>query len=317
MSGTRRAVITGVTGQDGWYLASLLLGRGDEVVGIARRAGEVPAGVSFVLLDAGDQAGLTALLAQVQPHELYHLAGETFVPSSWDDAAASRQAPVALAESVLGAWQSAAAGAHLVVASSSEVFAGATRTPQDESCPLAPLTPYGEGKAEVVRRCRELRRSPGGHVSVAFLYNHESPRRPGHFLSRKVTHAAAAIALGLERTVSLGRLDTRRDWGFAGDHMDALTRMAGAGEGNDYVIGTGVSRTVAELCDAAFRAVGLDYREHVRTDPALVRAVDTTHLVADSTRARELLGWVPATSFEAMIGAMVTADLERLREAQG
>lgn len=305
------ALITGVTGQDGWYLGELLVARGYRVAGIARRIGEVPHGVSLTPGDVRDEHVLRACLRDVRPDEVYHLAAESSVVKSWSDPDASEAAVLNGTRVLLDACRAEVPHARVVVASSSEVFAATDATPQNEATPLAPQSPYGRGKAKAVELVRS-RRASGEHLSVAILYNHESPRRSTDFLSRKVTRGVAAIARGLATELTLGALDAQRDWGFAGDYVDALWRMTQQPSGSDYVIGSGVSRSVWDLCETAFAVVNLEARDFVRSDPAIVRAVDPGNLVADAAKAHRLLGWVPQTSFAAMIRDMVDADLARL-----
>ena len=312
------ALITGVTGQDGRYLADTLLARGYHVVGVARHTPTepLPSDVEFHAADAGNAQSVDAILRASRPREIYHLAAETSVERSWDDPLAAILSAQGGASNVLDAVRRLVPDARVCVASSAEVFSDATGSPQDEHTPLAPGSPYGQGKAELLRVARLFRSAHGMHVSGAILYNHESPRRPARFVSRKVTRAAAAIAGGAATQLRLGNLDSRRDWGYAGDYVDAMWRMMQADAPDDYVVGTGVARTVAELCNVAFEHVGLDYREWVVSDPSLFRAVDSVALLANPTRARERLGWVAGTAFEALIAAMVDADVERLRRGE-
>lgn len=312
------ALITGITGQDGRYLTAQLLARGYRVVGIARHppAHPLEREVHVVSTDVRDRHAFEAVLAEAHPDELYHLAADTSVLRSWDDPTAAEEAVFDGTAAVLGAWQAAAPGCRLVVASSCEVFADSAVSPQDESTPLAASSPYGRGKLRALELVRRVRLESGAHLSAAILYNHESPLRSPGFLSRKVTMGVAEIAAGRAEPLVLGTLTTRRDWGFAGDYTDAMWRMLQQPEGGDVVIGTGVAHTVGELCEVAFAAAGLDWRQHVVSDPALVRRVDSSHLVANPELARTRLGWTATTSFEAMLGAMVQADIARLKGRQ-
>jgi GDPmannose 4,6-dehydratase len=307
------ALITGVTGQDGRYLADLLLTAGYQVIGCSRRTPDEPlgGGVEFHACDVRDADALADLVRRATPDEIYHLAADSSVQGSWADPEGAEHALVEGTRVLLDAAR-LAPNARIVLAGSSEIFAGARESPQRETTPVAPISPYGRGKA-ASRALAERQRRDGQHVSVAILYNHESPRRPPRFITRKVTIGVARIALGLDQELRLGNLDARRDWGFAGDYVDALWRMARADSPDDYVIGTGVSRSVRELCAVAFAAAGLDAGTRVVSDPTLVRAVDAASMVADPSRARERLGWAPRTAFETMIGDMVAADLARLR----
>ncbi|MEA2177196.1 MAG: GDPmannose 4,6-dehydratase [Solirubrobacteraceae bacterium] len=310
-----RALITGVTGQDGSYLAELLVATGREVVGVARDP-DAPApnlsgvDVDLVAGDLRDPAGLRRVLADVAPDELFHLAAPTFVPASWEDPAGAL-AEIAGATATLLA---AAAGTDMrvFVATSSEVFGDAGVSPQGEDSPMRPWSPYGVAKLAAHRLVGTYRRA-GLHASSGITFNHESPRRPERFLPRKVTRGVAAIALGLERELSLGSLDAVRDWSAAQDIVRGALLAAEHDEPGDYVLASGVGRTVGDLVASAFARVGLDPADHVRVDPAFVRPPEATPPVGDPTRARRVLGWEPEISFDEMIGARVDADLAALR----
>lgn len=307
-----RALITGVTGQDGWYLAGQLRDAGWEVHGIARRRRDVPPGTVLHLADATDAGAMNALVAQVAPHSIFHLAAESFVAGDAPPervVEAHRRAVVV----VLDAWQHVAPHARVVLASSSEVFGGAEGSPQDASTPLCPVTAYGRGKAEALLLLRERRASTGGHLSAAILYNHESERRDPRFLGRKVSLGVAAIATGRQSELVLGDLDAQRDWGYAPEYMTALIRMAAADTPGDYVIGTGVAHSVRQFCEHAFAAAGLDYRAFVRSDEALRRGADPRRLLADPAAAARALGWRATTPFPEMVARMVRADLAYMR----
>lgn len=306
------ALITGVTGQDGWYLSQLLLGKGYRVVGTARRQREVPHGVELSLVDVTQPEALTSLLHAVRPAEVYHLAADSSVELSWENPVGAERAVVDATRHVIDACARLPSAPHVVVASSCDVFGGQSDWPQRESTPLKPLSPYGKGKAAALELVR-LRRREGQSVSAAILYNHESPRRPERFISRKVSLGAASIATGRAKQLALGTMDVRRDWGFAGDYVEAMWRMAQREVPDDYVIGTGAPHTVGDLCEAAFSSVGLDYREFVVTDPQFVRPVDPGSLVADPALARRVLDWVSRVSFADMIAEMVAADMARVR----
>jgi len=310
-----RSLITGVTGQDGSYLAELLASTGREVVGMARdpsRPAPNLAGVDVALVagDLRDPDGLRRVLADVAPDELFHLAAPTFVPASWED-------PVGTLAEIGGATATllaaaAGTGMRVFVATSSEVFGDAGESPQHEESPMRPWSPYGVAKLAAHRLVGAYRRG-GLHASSGITFNHESPRRPERFLPRKVTRAAAAIALGLQQELALGSLDAVRDWSAAQDVVRGALLAVEHDEPGDYVFASGVGRTVRELVDVAFAHVGLDPADHVRVDPAFVRPPEATPPVGDPSRAREVLGWRPEISFEEMIGAMVDADLEALR----
>jgi GDPmannose 4,6-dehydratase len=305
-----RALITGIGGQDGSYLAEQLLTDGHEVAGtVLGAADDYPAlaairdRIEFVEPDAAKA------LAEVDPDELYHLAAVSFVPAWWQD-------PVGLAREETGTvvallnGLSARPRTRAFFACSGEIFAGSDDEPQRESTRLAPLSPYGAAKAFALHAVQAFRARNGLHASVGILFNHESPRRPPHFVTRKITRAAAAISRGLEDHVDLGNLDARRDWGFAGDYTRAMQLMVRADQADDYVIATGEAHTVRELVEAAFRAVGLQWQEYVRYDDSLSRgATDARVLVGDATKARERLGWRPEVTFEELVTMMVQADL--------
>ena len=318
----RRALITGLTGQDGLYLAEELLAEGTEVVGLVRPGWNRPlpgavTEVPRVEADLRDPAALRRAVAEVAPDELYHLAAPTFVPDSWADPTDTVEA-IAVGTSVLLAAALAQERRPRVwVASSSEVFGDSGESPQHERSPMRPRSPYGVAKLAAHGLVGTLRGHHGLFACSGLTFNHESPRRPPRFLPRKVTRAAAAIRLGLEDHVVLGDLDAVRDWSHAQDVVRAAVLALRHDVPGDYVVASGRGRTVRELVTVAFTHAGLDPEAHVRVDPALVRAAEGTPPVGDPTRAREVLGWEPAWSFEAMIGAMVDADLAELAARTG
>ena len=306
-----RALVTGITGQDGSYLAELLLDRGYDVVGMVRSDGVQIPGVELVHGDLGDPASLRAAVLDTAPDELYHLAAPTFVPASWKDPAGTLAVVAGATATLLKAAQELD-GVRVLVASSGEIFGAAPHSPQNEGTPMRPRSPYGVAKLAAFGLVDTLRRKYGLHASSAIAYNHESPRRPERFLPRKVARGAAAIKLGLRDTLELGDLAAVRDWCHARDVVRGYWLMLQADEPADVILAGGVGRTVAELVDAAFAVVGLDPADHVVVDPKLVRGAERTPPVGDITLARERLGWEPETSFEAMIEEMVQADLEAL-----
>ncbi|MDX6718098.1 MAG: GDPmannose 4,6-dehydratase [Solirubrobacteraceae bacterium] len=306
-----RALITGITGQDGSYLAELLLERGYEVVGMVRSKDTRVDGVRTVQGDLAHGESLRAAVLETAPDELYHLAAPTFVPASWKDPATT----LALVAGATGTLLQAAnevGDVRVLVASSGEVFGAATCSPQTERTPMHPRSPYGVAKLAAFGLVDTLRDKHGLHASSAIAYNHESPRRPERFLPRKVSLGAAAIKLGLQDTLVLGDLDAVRDWCHARDVVRGYALMLEQAEPCDVILASGVGRTVRELVHTAFAVVGLDAADHVRVDPKLVRPAERTPPVGDTTLARERLGWETETTFEEMIEEMVHADLAAL-----
>lgn len=317
----RRALVTGVAGQDGSYLAELLLAEGYEVAGVVRPPvdRELPNLAAIrdrLALLAGDllqPSSLRRALAAVRPHELYHLAAPTFVPASWERPAESLQAIAGATAELLAA---AEPDTRVFVATSSEVFGDAGESPQHEDSPMRPRTPYGAAKLAAHRLVGAYRGQRGRFACSGITYNHESVRRPERFLPRKVTRGAAAIKLGLEDELVLGDLDAVRDWSAARDVVRGAWLALQHDEPGDYVLASGVGRRVRDLVDAAFGHLGLDPAAHVRVDPALVRPPERTPQVGDPSRARRVLGWRASTSFEDLIAEMVEADLAELGAAR-
>jgi len=320
----RRALVTGIGGQDGSYLAELLLAEGYDVVGVVRRGSVadypnldgVADAVELVEADLLDPPSLVRALERARPDEVYNLASVSFVPASWDDPVQTAEFAAVGVTSLLETIRRVDGRIRFYQATSSEIFGNPATTPQTEETPLAPITPYGVAKAYAHFIVRSYRLRYGLHACSGVLYNHESPRRPPDFLPRKVARAAAAISLGLERELVLGDLDARRDWGYAPDYVRAMWLMLQHDEPGDYVVATGDARSVRDLVAAAFAHVGLDWREHVRSDESLRRgAAELRDLVGDASKAREVLGWAPSVSFEELVRLLVDADLERLRAA--
>ena len=317
-----RAIVTGVGGQDGSYLAELLLERGYEVVGIVRRldtAYENLAAVrdrlELVQADLLHQDALVAVLRAHRPREVYNLASPSFVPLSWREPVATAEFAAVGVTSLLEAIRAVDPAIRVYQASSSEIFGEPAEVPQTETTPLAPVTPYGVAKAYGHFIIGSYRRRYGLHASCGILYNHESPRRPVDFLPSKVAHAAAAISLGLERELALGDLDAQRDWGYARDYVDAMWRIVQRDEPADYVIATGELHSVRELAEVAFAHVGLDWHEHVRVDESLKRGqAELHHLVGDASRARHELDWRPSIAFQELVRLLVDAARARLDE---
>jgi GDPmannose 4,6-dehydratase len=306
-----RALITGITGQDGSYLREALLADGHEVVGMVREEVRID-GVRTVHGDLADPASLRAAVLDTAPDELYHLAAPTFVPASWKDPAGTLALVAGATATLLQAARELGGGVRVLVASSGEIFGAARVSPQDEDTPMRPRSPYGVAKLAAFGLVDTLRSKHGLHASSAIAYNHESPRRPERFLPRKVARGAAAIKLGLQDELVLGDLAAVRDWCHARDVVRGYRLMLAQDAPGDYVLASGAGRTVGELVDAAFACVGLDPAAYVRVDEALVRPSERTPPVGDITKARERLGWAPETSFEAMIEEMVLADLAAL-----
>jgi len=321
----KRALITGIAGQDGSYLAELLLAKGYEVHGMEPQLGSAPPPLLAPFAerlhlhvgDLGDAASVNALVALVRPDEIYNLAAVSFVPTSWSDPIPSAEVTALGVTRLLEAVRACVPTAHVFHASSAELFGNPTEVPQTELTPISPRTPYGAAKAYAHFMVRSYREAFGMFVATGILYNHESPRRAETFVTRKVTKAAARIKLGQQDKLAMGSLEARRDWGFAGDYVEAMWLALQAESADDYVIATGETHSVQELCEVAFGAVGLDWRKHVHIDPAFVRAVDGRQLVGDPRKAKAQLGWAPRVQFKELVTTMVGADLAALERARG
>ncbi len=313
------ALITGVTGQDGSYLAELLLDKGYRVVGVVRRSSTTPYErighlvdkIELVSADLLDQTSLTDVVAEHRPDEIYNLAAQSFVQTSWSQPVLTGEFTALGVTRMLEAMKKAAPKARFYQASSSEMFGKVVESPQRETTPFYPRSPYGVAKVYGHWITVNYRESFGLYAVSGILFNHESPRRGLEFVTRKVTDAAARIKLGLAREVRLGNLDSRRDWGFAGDYVDAMWRMLQQDDPDDYVIGTGHTCSVRDLCDAAFSAVGLDYKRYVVQDPKFIRPAEVDLLVADPSKAQKKLDWSPTVTFDELVRMMVDADLQR------
>ncbi len=314
------ALITGITGQDGSYLAELLLEKGYSVVGIVRRTshdsyeriGHLLDKVSILPADLLDQHSLTTVIGDVKPDEIYNLAAQSFVPTSWTQPVLTGEFTALGVTRILEAMRLAHPKARFYQASSSEMFGAVQETPQTESTPFYPRSPYGVAKVYGHWITVNYRESYGLHTTSGILFNHESPRRGLEFVTRKVSHAVARIKLGLAKELRLGNLEARRDWGYAGDYVDVMWRMLQQSEPDDYVVGTGVTHSVQDLVEVAFGHVGLDWKEFVKEDPRFRRPAEVERLQADPSKAKRQLGWEPTVSFEQLITMMVDADLERL-----
>jgi GDPmannose 4,6-dehydratase len=327
-------MITGITGQDGSYLAEYLLGQGYEVWGLVRGQDNPKMSTIQTLLpdlqfvggDLLDQGSLISALEAVQPDEVYNLGAISFVPVSWSQAELTADVTgvgvlrmLEAVRIVSGIGRVGGPGTFPTIrfyqASSSEMFGKVRHTPQNEFTPFHPRSPYGVAKTYGHYITQNYRESYGLFAVSGILFNHESPRRGVEFVSRKITQSAARIKLGLDSELRLGNLDAQRDWGFAGDYVRAMHLMMQQPEPEDYVVGTGETHSVRELAELAFAAVGLDWEDHVRIDPRLVRPAEVDLLMADPTKAREQLGWKPTVGFEELVRMMVEADLEQLRAA--
>jgi GDPmannose 4,6-dehydratase len=317
-----RALVTGITGQDGSYLAELLLEKGYHVVGVVRRSStenferiaHLQERVELRQADLLDQLSLIDVVKTVRPTEIYNLAAMSFVPTSWQQPVLTAEFDAIGVTRLLEAARLAAPEARVYQASSSEMFGKVRETPQRETTPFHPRSPYGVAKVYGHFITVNYRESYDLFACSGILFNHESPRRGLEFVTRKVSEGVARIALGLATELTIGNLDARRDWGFAGDYVEAMWRMLQQPAADDYVVATGESHSVRELIETAFAVVGLDWQSHVRQDPALLRPAEVEHLVGDATKARRELGWAPRVSFPALVEMMVRADLDRLRE---
>ena len=315
----KTALITGITGQDGSYLADFLLEKGYRVVGMTRRSstatGEriahLVGRLELVQGDLLDQASLVAALDEAKPDEVYNLAAQSFVPTSWNQPVLTGEFTGLGVTRMLEAIRQVRPGVRFYQASSSEMFGKVREVPQTETTPFHPRSPYGVAKAYAHFLTVNYRESYGLYAASGILFNHESPRRGLEFVSRKVTDGAARIALGLATELPMGNLDAERDWGFAGDYVEAMWLMLQQPEPSDYVIATGVSHSVRELCRIAFAHVGLDYEKHLTFDPKLQRPAEVDHLRGDATKARRAFGWEPKVRFDQLIEMMVDTDIAR------
>lgn len=317
----RRALVTGITGQDGSYLAELLIDKGYEVWGVTRRTSShrferiahLEGQVRLVSADLLDQSSLASALAEARPHEVYNLAAQSFVPTSWSQPVLTAEFTAVGVTRLLEAIRSVDPGIRFYQASSSEMFGKVREVPQNEATPFHPRSPYGVAKCYGHWITVNYRESYDLFACSGILFNHESERRGLEFVTRKVTDGAARIALGLASELRLGNLDAKRDWGFAGDYVEAMWRMLQQPEPDDYVIATGETHSVRELVEIAFARVGLDWQQHVVIDPKLVRPAEVDLLLGDARKAQERLGWKPRVSFRELVERMVDADLARLR----
>ena len=316
-----KALITGITGQDGSYLAEFLLGKGYHVVGMVRRSStetvdriqHIRDKIELRQADLLDQLSLISLIDDTRPDEIYNLAAQSFVPASWDQPVLTGEFDALGVTKMLEAVRHVDTKIRFYQASSSEMFGRVQEVPQTEQTPFYPRSPYGVAKVYGHFITVNYRESYNIHASSGILFNHESPRRGLEFVTRKVTDGVARIKLGLASELALGNLDAKRDWGFAGDYVEAMWKMVQQDTPDNFVIATGRNHSVEELVRLAFAHVDLDYKEYVKLDPRFVRPAEVDTLLGDPKKAREILGWEPETSFEELVRMMVDADMERHR----
>ena len=315
------AVITGITGQDGSHLAEWLLEKGYRVVGVVRRASTenferiatFRDRLELCQADLLDQLSLIEVLKEIRPDEIYNLAAQSFVPTSWQQPVLTAEFDAVGVTRVLEAMRLVAPEARFYQASSSEMFGRVRETPQRETTPFHPRSPYGVAKVYGHYITVNYRESYGLFTCSGILFNHEGPRRGREFVTRKVSDGVARIKHGLAKDIRLGNLAARRDWGYAGDYVQAMWRMLQQPAGDDYVVATGETHSVQELVEVAFGCVGLDWRQHVREDPAFLRPAEVDLLIGDATKARTVLGWKPQVTFAGLVEMMVRADVDRLK----
>jgi GDPmannose 4,6-dehydratase len=317
----KTALITGITGQDGSYLAELLLSQGYTVYGVVRRASSenfqriehLRSRLTLLQADLLDQSSLTAALEQAQPHEVYNLAAQSFVPTSWQQPVLTAEFTALGVTRLLDGIRQVCPKARFYQASSSEMFGKVLETPQKETTPFYPRSPYGVAKVYGHYITVNYRESYGLFACSGILFNHESPRRGLEFVTRKITYGVAQIKMGQTEELRLGNLEAKRDWGFAGDYVRAMWLMLQQETPDDYVVGTGETHSVEEFVRIAFDRAGLDWRRHVVIDPRFYRPAEVDLLLGDATKAKRVLGWQPEMSFEQMVRAMVDSDLAALR----
>ena len=317
----KRALITGITGQDGSYLAEFLLGMGYEVFGLVRRTSmytferirHIQDRIQLIPGDMSDQTSLHNALMLAKPDEVYNLAAQSFVQTSWHQAVFTGDVTALGLTRLRDAVRAVNPEIRFYQASSSEMFGKVQAVPQREDTPFYPRSPYGVAKVYGHWITVNYRESYGLHASSGILFNHESPRRGLEFVTRKVTHHAAAIKLGVLKDLRIGNLDAQRDWGFAGDYVEAMWRMMQQETPSDFVVATGVTHSVQRLCELAFASVGLDWQQYTVQDERFMRPAEVDLLIGDASRAKQLLGWEPKVSFEQLIEMMVAADLDRVK----
>jgi GDPmannose 4,6-dehydratase len=320
-SGARRALITGITGQDGSYLAEFLLEKGYDVYGVVRRSStekferisHIKDKVTLVQADLTDQGSMIEAVGDIRPTEVYNLAAQSFVPTSWNQPLLTGEVTGLGVTRLLEALRLVDKSIRFYQASSSEMFGHVQETPQTEKTPLYPRSPYGVAKVYGHWITINYRESYDMFACSGILFNHESPRRGLEFVTRKVTDGVARIKLGLQDKLSLGNLEAKRDWGFAGDYVRAMWLMLQQDTPDDYVVSSDETHSVRELCEIAFARAGLDWEKHVLVDPKFYRPAEVQLLLGDSAKARKALGWVPECSFEQLVHMMVDADIDRLK----
>ena len=318
---TKSAIITGITGQDGSYLAELLLDKGYDVYGLVRRLStpnitrieHIISEIELVEGDLTDQSSLDYAMRRVKPDEVYNLAAQSFVGTSWTQPVLTGDVTGLGVIRVLESVRNNCPDSRVYQASSSEMFGKVIETPQNENTPFYPRSPYGFAKVYGYWACINYRESYGMHVSNGILFNHESPRRGIEFVTRKITDAVARIKLGMIDELRLGNLDAKRDWGYAGDYVEAMWLMLQQEEPDDYVIATGETHSVREFVEQAFESVGLDWEKYVVIDPKFVRPAEVELLLGDASKAKRILGWEPKVKFEELVSMMVKADMEKLK----
>jgi GDPmannose 4,6-dehydratase len=329
MSEQKTALITGLTGQDGSFLAELLVSKGYNVVGIVRRNSGMENRTRLNILpqeirdkivlrygDILDVSSLTHVIKETNPSELYHLAAQSDVRISYDQPQYTAEVTGIGTLNVLEAIRLSDLSIRMYQASSSEMFGAVSETPQNENTRFNPRSPYGAAKVFAHHMCHLYRASYGMHISCGILMNHESERRGQNFVTRKISIAAARIAAGLDKSVTLGNLEARRDFGYAGDYVEAMHLMLQQDKPDDYVIATGVQHSVREFCDAAFSHVGLNYQDYVKTDPQFLRPAEVDLLCGDYSKAKRVLGWAPKVSFEQLVQMMVDADVAAIKKVR-
>jgi GDPmannose 4,6-dehydratase len=319
-----KALITGITGQDGSYLAEFLLGKGYEVLGLVRRTStinfqriaHIQDDITLVSGDMLDQVSLTRALEDCHPDEVYNLAAQSFVQTSWPQPVFTGEATALGVTRILEAIRTVDPTIRFYQASSSEQFGKVREVPQTEETPFYPRSPYGVAKVYAHWITINYRESYGLHATCGILFNHESPRRGIEFVTRKIAHGAASIKLGMTDQLALGNLDAQRDWGFAGDYVKAMWMMLQQDEPDDYVIATGETHSVQRLCEVAFGYVDLDWKDYVVRDERFMRPAEVDLLVGDASEAKRMLGWEPEVSFEELVEMMVSKDLKRLKTGE-